>query len=177
VMPDLVRWEEKVRQSFFLDKERAPDDSGELDDGIFVELDEGKLLRADILTRRNAARLGILSGLTTQNEERLAEGLPEMPGADVLLVPTNTAALGSEMTGTAADGAGRPPGGNPPTPGVSTGGNQPAAATDDGDGGGDRTAPVRVIHETRKAPTSRRKCVLSRNEDGSVAFEIVEDAA
>lgn len=133
VMPDLVRWEEKLRQTFFLDQERvvAPpgvDEDDLVGDGIWVDLDESKLLRADILTRRQAARLGILSGLTTQNEERLSEGLPEKPGADVLLVPTNTAALGSDVSGTAADGAGRPAGNNPPAPGVSTDGDQPAAA-------------------------------------------------
>lgn len=116
VAPDLERWEQKVRQYFALDKE-----------GIYVDLDESQLLRADILTRRNAARLGVTSGITTPNEERRAEGLPPMPGADQLLVPTNSAALGSDMSGTAPDGAGRPPAGHPPAPSVPTGGNQPAA--------------------------------------------------
>ena len=125
VAPDLERWEQKIRQYFMLDRERADNDNG-----IFVDFDESQLLRADILTRRNAARLGVLSGITTQNEERRGEYLPPMPGGDVLLVPANTAALGSEATGTAPDGAGRPAGGNPPAPGVPTSGDQPAAEED-----------------------------------------------
>lgn len=118
VAPDLERWEQKLQQYFALDEADPP---------IHVDLDEGQLLRADILTRRNAARLGVLSGITTPNEERKTEGLPPMAGADHLLVPANTAALGSDMTGVAPDGAGRPAGGNPPTPGVSTSGDQPGA--------------------------------------------------
>lgn len=113
VAPDLEFWEQKLCLTFGLDKA-----------GIWVDLDETQLLRTDILTRRNAARLGVLSGITTQNEERRAENLPPKPGGDVLLVPANTAALGSEVTGTAPDGAGRPPGGNPPAPGVPTSGDQ-----------------------------------------------------
>jgi HK97 family phage portal protein len=127
VSPDLVRFEEKIRQVFRLDLEV---ENG--DDGIFVQMDESQLLRADILTRANALRLGILSGYLTQNEARHTENLPPKDGGDVLLVPANTAALGSDATGTAADGAGRPPGGTAPAPGVSTGGTQPAA--DDGRG-------------------------------------------
>ena len=117
VAPDLERWEAKLRQVFGLD-----------DEGIFVDFDEHQLIRADILTRRNAARLGVLSGITTPDEERRAEGLPPKGGAaDQLLVPANTAALGSDMTGTAPDGAGRPEGGKPPKPGVPTSGDQPNA--------------------------------------------------
>jgi HK97 family phage portal protein len=120
VAPDLERWEYKLRQVFDLDRQVENDDQG-----IFVDFDESRLLRADILTRRNAARLGILSSVTTPNEERQAEGLRRMGGgrADELQYPTNTAAAGSDVTGTAADGGGRPPGGLPPAPSVSTGGS------------------------------------------------------
>ena len=82
-------------QVFGLDKE-----------GIEVDFDEGQLLRADIMTRYNAARLGVLTGILTPNEVRRSEGLPPMEGGDKLMVPANTAALGSDMTGTAPDGAG-----------------------------------------------------------------------
>jgi HK97 family phage portal protein len=116
VSQDLERWELKLRHVFGLDKE-----------GLYVDLNESKLLRADILSRRNAARLGILSGLTTINEERRGEHLPPLPGADRLLVPANTAALGSDMTGTAPDKAGRPKDGHLPEPGTSTSGDQPGA--------------------------------------------------
>ncbi len=112
VMPDLVIAEQKITQVFGLDKE-----------GIEVDFDEAQLLRADIMTRYNAARLGVLTGILTPNEVRRSEGLPPMEGGDKLMVPANTAALGSDMTGTAPDGAGRPESGNPPKPGVSTGGD------------------------------------------------------
>ncbi len=120
VMPALVRIEEKWRQCFFLDREV---ENG--DDGVFLGLDEGALLRADILTRYQAYRLGILSGFLMPNEVRRSERLPAASGGDELLAPSNTAALGSDATGEAADGAGRPPGGTAPAPGVSTGGDQP----------------------------------------------------
>jgi len=122
IIQDIERWEQKWVRCFDLDKQ-----------DIRVRLDHTQLLRADSLTRANVARLRVLSGLTTPNEERRSEGLPAMPGADNLLVPANTAALGSDMTGTAADGAGRPPGAGGgatvlPFPGVPTsGGPQPDA--------------------------------------------------
>ena len=112
VMPDLEVAEQKFMQVFGLDRE-----------GIEVDFDEGQLLRADIMTRYNAARLGVLTGILTPNEVRRSEGLPPMEGGDKLMVPANTAALGSDMTGTAPDGAGRPAGGSPPAPGVSTSGD------------------------------------------------------
>ena len=113
VMPDLVVAEQKFVQVFGLDHE-----------GIEVDFDEGQLLRADIMTRYNAARLGVLTGILTPNEVRRSEGLPPMPGGDRLMVPANTAALGSDMTGTAPDAAGRPQGGKLPKPGVPTSGTQ-----------------------------------------------------
>ena len=117
VAPDLERWEYKLADAFGLGEE-----------GIVVDMDETQLLRTDILTRRNAARLGIISGFVTPDEARASEGLPPKGGAaDELLVPSNTAALGSEASGTGADGGGRPAGNNPPAPGVSTGGKQPGA--------------------------------------------------
>ena len=48
-----------------------------------------------------------------------------------LQYPTNTAATGSDITGTAPDGAGRPAGGKPPAPGVSTGGKGDETHDDD----------------------------------------------
>jgi HK97 family phage portal protein len=112
VMPDLVIAEQKITQVFGLDKE-----------GIEVDFDEGQLLRADIMTRYNAARLGVLTGILTPNEVRRSEGLPPVEGGDKLMVPANTAALGSDMTGTAPDGAGRPESGTLPEPGVATSGD------------------------------------------------------
>jgi hypothetical protein len=116
IAPDLERWEQKLEQFFDLDR-----------DGINVHFDEGQLLRADVNTRFQTLRVGILTGIITPNEARETEVLPPLPGGDNLLIPANTAALGSEMTGTGADEAGRPPGGQIAGPKVGTGGDQPTA--------------------------------------------------
>jgi HK97 family phage portal protein len=114
IAPDLDLWEQRLGFTFDLPGQN-----------LRVEFDEAPLLRADILTRYNAARLGILSGFLTPNEVRQNERLPMVPGrANELMVPANTAALGSDVTGTAPDGAGRPSGGNPAEPGVPTNGDQ-----------------------------------------------------
>lgn len=107
IMPDLDVWEEKLMQKFDLDKE-----------GLVVDLDERRLLRAAEATRINNQRLKIMSGISTQNECRAENGDPPLPGGDVLLRPVNLAASGSDMTGTAPDGAGRPDGGTLPDPGA-----------------------------------------------------------
>jgi HK97 family phage portal protein len=128
IAPDLQRWEQKIVDCFDLAKQ-----------GIRVDFDQSELLRADGLTRMNIARLGVLTGILTPNEVRRTENLPPKPGADQLLVPSNTAALGSDMTGTPADGGGQTPGNNPGGPPVPTGGNQPGAS--DVDQSGEDAAP------------------------------------
>lgn len=94
------------------------------DEGLFLERDINKLLRADVMTRANVSRLNILSGKTTQNEERAADGLAPMPGGDKLMMPTNMAAEGSDKSGQAPDGAGRPKDGTVGDGGTGTGGTQ-----------------------------------------------------
>jgi len=124
VAPDLDRWEAILQKTLGLDAEN-----------IQVEFDIGRLLRADILTRYNTYRLGVTSAILTPNEARKAEGLPpsSSPMADELMVPSNTAALGSDMSGAAADGAGRPADGKPPGQTVPTGGDQPGSDPVGGD--------------------------------------------
>lgn len=107
IMPDLDLWEQKFVQKFNLDEE-----------GLTADFDERRLLRAAEATRVNNQRLKIMSGISTQNECRAENGDPPLPGGDVLLTPVNLAASGSDMTGTAPDGAGRPSGGNLPDPGA-----------------------------------------------------------
>lgn len=97
IMPDLDRWEQKFVLTFDLDKE-----------GLEVDFDESRLLRADVLTRLNIGRLGVLSGLMSPEEWRISEGRPPSPQHGVLRAPVNLAELGSDTTGTAPDGAGRP---------------------------------------------------------------------
>lgn len=115
VAPDLDMYEQKLVQRFDLDRE-----------GLGVDLDESPLLRADPLTRYNLGRIGKLSGLTATNEWRRGERLPPVPGGDTIMQPVNMAALGSDMTGTAPDAAGRPAGGQLPDPGVPTSGGDAA---------------------------------------------------
>ncbi len=106
----------------------------DLGDNIYVALDLNTILRADIMTRYSAYRIGA-TGWLTVNEIRLAEGLNPVPGGDVVYRPVNMAplgsdvfeaiaipgegdppavgsdppALGSELTGTGGEGGGRPP--------------------------------------------------------------------
>jgi HK97 family phage portal protein len=107
IMPDLDTWEQKFVQKFDLDEE-----------GLVADFDERRLLRAAEATRINNQRLKIMSGISTQNECRAENGDPPLPGGDVLLTPVNLAASGSDMTGTAPDGAGRPDAGTLPDPGA-----------------------------------------------------------
>jgi HK97 family phage portal protein len=107
IMPDLDVWEQKFVQKFDLDAE-----------GLVADFDERRLLRAAEATRINNQRLKIMSGISTQNECRAENGDPPLPGGDVLLTPVNLAASGSDMSGTAPDGAGRPDAGTVPDPGA-----------------------------------------------------------
>lgn len=111
IMQRVQLFEEKFAAFFDLDEE-----------DIYVGLDQTQLLRADVMTRANASRLNILSGKTTQNEERKADGLPALKGGDVLLRPSNMAASGSDLTGAAADGAGKPQSGTISDASAGTGG-------------------------------------------------------
>ena len=100
IMPDVHRWEQKLEQTFDLDAQ-----------GLEVDMDESNLLRADITSRYNAARIGLLSGFLKPNEVRAAEGLEPVDGGDEVYHPLNMAPLGSDVGGVAGDGAGRPPAG------------------------------------------------------------------
>jgi HK97 family phage portal protein len=102
IMPDLHRWEEKLDQTF-----------GLYEQGLAVDLDEGVLLRADVATRYANNRIALGGGAwATVNEIRASEGLSpvdeDAEGADQVMRPQNMAAIGSDKTGTAPDGAGHP---------------------------------------------------------------------
>ena len=97
-MPDLHRIEQKFSKVFGLAAE-----------GLEMDMDETVLLRADITSRYGAARIGLLSGFLSPNEVRAGEGLAPVEGGDEVFRPLNMAALGSDMSGNAPDGAGRPP--------------------------------------------------------------------
>lgn len=117
IAPELDLMEAQIEDTFGLGAE-----------GLEIQFDTSRLLRADVSTRYNAYRVAVLTGIMTPNEARRSEGLPPMPGGDNLMVPANTAALGSDMTGTAPDAAGRPDAGTVADPGVATTGDQPTAS-------------------------------------------------
>lgn len=91
------RWEAKLDSAFALRKA-----------GVFVDFDMSELLRADIISRFNIYRTGIMSMIMTPNEARRDAGLDPIEGGNVLYQPMNMAEAGSQSTGTAPDGAGRP---------------------------------------------------------------------
>lgn len=92
-------WEKRFDFQFGLDE-----------DNLFVDFNEGALLKADITTRYNVGRIGKLSGLIATNEWRLDEGKDPVEGGDEIREPLNMEALGSDVTGAAPDGAGQPEG-------------------------------------------------------------------
>jgi HK97 family phage portal protein len=102
IMPDLHRWEQKFDFCFGLSEQN-----------LEIHFDETILLRADIATRYAANRIAIGGAAwATVNEVREGEHLPpadpEAEGADQITRPANMAAIGSDKTGTAPDGAGHP---------------------------------------------------------------------
>lgn len=97
------RWARKLEWHFDLARQ-----------GLFIEHDTSRLTRADIKARYDAYRIGIMSGFLKRNEARTDDGRNPVEGADELLTPTNMASDGSQSTGTAADGGGRPEDGTLP---------------------------------------------------------------
>ncbi len=90
-----TRWAQRMELDFRLDEE-----------GVSVEFDYAELGKADIATRLNTARIGVLGMTLTPNEARqMAGGLPPMPGGDVLFQPTNMAEIGFEPASAGAGGA------------------------------------------------------------------------
>jgi hypothetical protein len=96
-------------------------DNGE----IGVEFDLDYFNEADIQTRFTAYRTGIVGGFITINEARRTEGLPDIPGGNIVLQPTNVAPFpfdpnangkgpGSDTTGAPAAGGSGDPAAVPP---------------------------------------------------------------
>lgn len=115
VMPDLHRLEQRIEQSFDLPSQ-----------DISVSFDERVLLRSDAKTRYANARIALGGAAwSAVNEVRAGEQLcpvdelPEGPGW-AINQPVNLAAIGSDKTGGAPDGAGRPEDGTMPAPGVAS---------------------------------------------------------
>jgi HK97 family phage portal protein len=110
IMPDLHRIEEKFDDAFDL----ASQD-------LAVNFDERALLRSSTKVRYANARIALGgASFATVNEVRAGEQLPPVEGGDVIYQPVNLAQLGSDKTGGAPDGAGRPNDGELPKPGVAS---------------------------------------------------------
>lgn len=103
----VLRWQNKFADHFDLD-----------DDDLHLDFDLSVLLRANITARFNSHRTGIMSGFLTPNEARAVEGLDpktgEEKGPDALQQPSNMSIMGSQSSGTGADGGGRPEEGTTP---------------------------------------------------------------
>jgi HK97 family phage portal protein len=95
------RWEDKLECVFDLAAE-----------GLFVEWDLSRFLRAALQTRYTAYRTGIVGHVPYPNEARRAEGLPDIEGGDALYQPTNVAEIGFDAagkeTGPGSDVTGQP---------------------------------------------------------------------
>ena len=94
-------------------------------ENLKVRFDYSQLLEADLAARINMHRQAVLGGLETANEGRSGIGLDpsDDPGAEKLLFPSNSAPFGSDHSGNAPEGAGRPPaqGGKADQPGANQG--------------------------------------------------------
>jgi HK97 family phage portal protein len=123
IMPDLTRLEEKFGDTFDLPAQN-----------LMVSFDERALLRSATKTRFANNRIGLGgASFLTINEVRAGEGLPSIgPAGDVLYQPSNIAAVGSDKTGGAPDGAGRPEAGTLPGPSIAPA--KPLAADEEGEG-------------------------------------------
>lgn len=91
-------WENRLSKTFGLRKA-----------GLYVDFDMSVFLKADMASRINMYRNAVMGGLVSQNEGR--EGIDREPKgleADVLLTPSNSQPFGSDKSGSAPAGAGRP---------------------------------------------------------------------
>lgn len=109
IMPDLHRIEQKFDQVFDLQRQN-----------LETDFDERVLLRAATKVRYANNRIALGGAAwATINEVRAAEQLPAIGAeGDVIYQPSNLAAAGSDRTGGAPDGAGRPEDGRMPSPSI-----------------------------------------------------------
>lgn len=76
--------------------------------GLFIDYDLTQLARADQTARYNNYARGIMGGFLKPNEARIDDGRDPDPKGNELLQPANMSEMGSQSTGTGADGGGRP---------------------------------------------------------------------
>jgi HK97 family phage portal protein len=78
------RWADELSSALLLPEDR---------DYFEIDLDYDELLKADMKTRYDANASALNAGWKTVNEVRKGEGLPPVPGGDVLRQPLNTAPI------------------------------------------------------------------------------------
>lgn len=102
--PKFTRWERRLEYHFDLDRE-----------GLVVDFDISDLFRASPTARMLTARQGVAGSILTPNEARFHydRNLIPDPNGDERFEPNNMAATGSDASGSAPDGAGRPSADNP----------------------------------------------------------------
>jgi HK97 family phage portal protein len=76
--------------------------------GLFIDYDLTQLARADQTARYNNYARGVAGGFLKPNEARIDDGRDPDPEGNKLLQPANMSAMGSQSSGAAADGGGRP---------------------------------------------------------------------
>ena len=97
-----TRWAWKLDTAFDLRRQ-----------GIYLDYDMSSLTRADITQRYANYARGIMGGFLKPNEARIDDGRDPDPAGDTLLEPSNMSTMGSQSSGTGADGGGRPADGSP----------------------------------------------------------------
>lgn len=98
-----TRWARKLRSQFGLRSAK-----------MYVDFDYSELARADVLSRYNAYRIGIMSSFLKPNEARLDDDREPDAKGNKLLEPQNMSVMGSQSSGAGA-GDGRPNEGEMPT--------------------------------------------------------------
>jgi HK97 family phage portal protein len=89
--------------------------------GVRAEFRTQKLLRGDAKARAEANRVWTQSGVKSRNEARIEEGLPPVPGGDLMIVPANMTILDEAGMPLVVGAGGKRHGGHPPIP-ADTGG-------------------------------------------------------
>ena len=95
------RWKWRLDVAFELRKQ-----------GLFIDYDLTQLARADQTARYNNYARGIMGGFLKPNEARIDDGKDPDPEGNKLLEPANMSDMGSQSSGTGADGGGRPEAGS-----------------------------------------------------------------
>ena len=89
------RWVQKLAMTFDVLSGEDATSAGD----IFLAFDYETMFKADIGTRIEAKRKGILGMIYTPNEARRGEDLPDMEHGDKLYQPTNVAPIGFQPSG------------------------------------------------------------------------------